>query len=136
VLKLHDDDPVALCILLKALHNHPSVPQSLTFRQLVKMAVVVDKYDCSHATSMYGDRWMKAWTARAEKPGFEEWLFVAWVWGVEEIFAKLLARAVVEVCVQRVGGGMDRVPVFRERKGGGGGGGFGEFLPETVLSMI
>jgi len=83
---------------------------------------------------MYSDKWMKGSTSKAEKPGFEEWLFVAWVWGVEEIFEKLFARAVVDVCVQRVGGGMDKVPVFKERKGGGGG--FGEFLPETVLSMI
>ncbi|PUU77485.1 hypothetical protein B9Z19DRAFT_1086206 [Tuber borchii] len=124
VLKLHDDDPVALCILLKSLHNHPSVPQSLTFKQLVKMAVVVDKYDCSHATRMYGERWMKAWISKAEIPGYEEWLFVAWVWGVEKIFGKLFGKAVMEVCVQRVGG---------ERKGGGV---FGEFVPEAVLKAI
>ena len=133
VLKLHDDDPVALCILLKSLHNHPSVPQSLTFKQLVKMAVVVDKYDCSHATRMYGDKWMKGWTSKAERPGYEEWLFVAWVWGVDKIFGKLFGKAVMEVCVQKVGGGMDKVPVFKERKGGGG---FGDFVPEAVLSSV
>jgi len=43
VLMLHDDDPVALCTLLKALHNHPSVPWLLSFKQLVKMVVVVGK---------------------------------------------------------------------------------------------
>jgi len=32
VLMLHDDDPVALRILLKALHNHPSVPRLLSFK--------------------------------------------------------------------------------------------------------
>ncbi|RPA90233.1 hypothetical protein L873DRAFT_1718708 [Choiromyces venosus 120613-1] len=135
VLKLHDDDPVALCILLKSLHNHASVPRSLSFKQLVKMAVVVDKYDCSHATRMYGDRWMKDWTSTAERPGYEEWLFVAWVWGVEKIFGKLFGRVVKEVCVQRVEGGMEKVPVFQERKGGGGGG-FGEYVPESVLKAI
>jgi len=55
VLVLHDDDPVAFCILLKALHNHSSVPRLLSFEQLVKMAVVVDKCGCSHAMRMYGD---------------------------------------------------------------------------------
>jgi len=43
VLRLHDDDPVVLWILLKALHNHQSVPQLVSFKKLVKMAVVVDK---------------------------------------------------------------------------------------------
>jgi len=43
VLILYYDDPVALCILLKALHNHPSVPRLLSFKQLVQMAVVVGK---------------------------------------------------------------------------------------------
>ncbi|KAG0130330.1 hypothetical protein HOY82DRAFT_486844, partial [Tuber indicum] len=133
VLRLHDDDPVALCILLRALHNHPSVPRSLTFRQLVKMAVVVDKYDCSHATRMYGDKWMKGWTSKAEKAGYEEWLFVSWVWGVEKIFGKLFGKVVKEVCVQRVGGGMDKIPVLKERKGGGG---FEEYVPESVLKAI
>jgi len=43
VLRLHDDHPVALWILLKALHNHPFVPRLLSSKQLVMMAVVVDK---------------------------------------------------------------------------------------------
>jgi len=55
ILMLHDDGPVALRTPPKALHNHPSVPWLLSFRQLVKMAVAVDKYDCLHATRMYGD---------------------------------------------------------------------------------
>jgi len=55
VLVLHDDDPVALRIPAKALHNHPSVPRLLSFKQLVKMAVVADKCGCSHATRKYGD---------------------------------------------------------------------------------
>ena len=53
--------------------------------------------------------------------------------GRGEIFGKLFGKAVMEVCVQRVGGGMDKVPIFKERKGGGG---FGEFVPEAVLSSV
>jgi len=79
VLMLYDDDPVALCIPPKALHNHPSVPRLLSFKQLVKMAVVVNKHDCSHAAKMYGDSWTKRWTPLAEKPGYKKWLFVAWM---------------------------------------------------------
>jgi len=82
---------------------------------------------------MYGDKWMKGWVSKAEKPGYEECLFVAWVWGVEKIFGKLFGKAVMEVCVQKVGGGMNKVPVFKERKGGCG---FGEFVPEAVLSSV
>jgi len=133
VLRLHDDDHMGLCILLKALYNHPSVPRLLSFKQLVKMAVVVDKYDCSHATRMYGYRWMKGWMTLAEKPGYEEWLFVAWVWGVEKSFGKLFRKAVVGACVRRVGGGIDKIPVFREKEGRGG---FGELVPEPVLSSV
>ena len=49
ILILHDDNPVVCCILLKALHNHPSVPLQ-AFLQLVKMTIVVDKYDCSYSS--------------------------------------------------------------------------------------
>ena len=97
------------------------------------MARVVDKYDCSHATRMYGDKWMKGWTSKHERPDYEEWFFVAWVWGVEKIFGKLFGKAVMEVCVLKVGGGMDKFSVFKERKGGGG---LGEFVPEVVLSSV
>ena len=31
-----------------------------------------------------------------QKPGYERWLFMAWVWGDEDIFAKLSARVVME----------------------------------------
>jgi len=124
---------MGLCILLKALYNHPSVPRLLSFKQLVKMAVVVDKYDCSHATRMYGYRWMKGWTTLAEKPGYEEWLFVGWVWGVEKSFGKLFRKAVVGACVRGVGGGIDKVQVFKEKEGRGG---FGELVAEPVLSIV
>ena len=97
------------------------------------MAVAVDRYDCSHATKIYGDRWMKRWTSKANEPGYEEWLFVAWVWGVDKIFEHLFAKAVVGGYSQRVGGGMDKVPVFKGREGGSG---FGECVPETVLSSV
>jgi len=80
---------------------------------------------------MYSDRWMKDWTTLAEKLGYKQWLFVAWVWGVEKTFGNLFRKAVVEACVRRIGGGMDKVPVFKEREGRGG---FGELVPEPVLS--
>jgi len=76
---------------------------------------------------------MKGWTSLTKKTGYEEWLFVAWVWGVEKLFGKLFRKAVVEACVRRVGGGMDKVPVFKEREGRGG---FGELVPESVLSSV
>ena len=52
---------------------------------------------------------------------------------MEKFLGKLFGKAVMEVCVQRVGEGMDKVPFFKERKGGGG---FGDFVPEAVLSIV
>jgi len=53
ILMLHYDGPVTLCILLKAVHNHASIPWLLSFKQLAKMAIVVDKYDCSHSSPVF-----------------------------------------------------------------------------------
>jgi len=96
ILMLHDDDHVGLRIPPKALHNHPSVPRLLSFKKLVNMAVVVDKYDCLHATRMYGDSWMKRWMPLAEKLGYEKCLFVARIWGVEKLFGSLFRRVAAQ----------------------------------------
>jgi len=98
ILILHDDDPVALRIPPKALHNHPSVPRLLSFKQLVNMAVEVDKYDCLPATRMCGDSWMKRWMPLAEKLGYEKWLFVARMWGVEKFLGRLFRRVAAQMC--------------------------------------
>ena len=66
-----------------------AIPSTAVDGQLVKMAGVVD---CSHATRMYGNKWMRGWTSKAERPGYEEWLFVAWVWGVEKFLESCLGR--------------------------------------------
>jgi len=62
ILILHDDNPVVSCILLKALHNHPSGPLQ-AFLQLVKMAVVVDnlKYDCSYSSDGFDQACSTNW---------------------------------------------------------------------------
>jgi len=40
--------------LLKALHNHPTVSQLVSFKHPVKLAIVVDKDDCSHCSPVFG----------------------------------------------------------------------------------
>ena len=52
---------------------------------------------------------------------------------MEKTFGSLFRRAAAQTCVQRAGGGMDKVPVFKE---GESRGGFGEFVPEVVLSSV
>jgi len=39
----------------------------------------------------------------AEKPGYEKWLFVARVWGVEKFLGSLFRRAAAQTCPE--GGG-------------------------------
>jgi len=76
---------------------------------------------------------MKDWTTLAEKPGYKQRLFMAWVWSVEKTCGYLFRKAVVEASVRRIGGGMDKVPIFKEKEGRGE---FGELVPEPVLSCV
>jgi len=41
---------------------------------------------------------MKRWMPLAEKPGYEKWLFVAWMWGVEKLFGSLFRRVAAQMC--------------------------------------
>ena len=77
-LSLVDDYPNALTIVLLALHCRSElVPVSITFRNLVELAIVCDKYDCREGVFSWVGTWTAAWKPRMLEKGYEEWLFVA-----------------------------------------------------------
>jgi hypothetical protein len=96
-LSLTDDYPRALMIVLLALHCRSGmVPVDLTFRNLVELAVVCDKYDCREELLPWVDIWAAAWKPRILTSGFEEWLFIAWVFGIKKGFEELLKDIILE----------------------------------------
>ena len=110
-LSLEDDYPYALTVILLALHcRDEMVPVKLAFKNLVELAIVCDKYDCRGGVLSWVDTWTAAWKIqrvswfgkgstwdlRFLERGYEEWLFVAWVFGIKEGFDQLSRKIVLE----------------------------------------
>lgn len=99
VQTLFDDDPVALAVILEAIHLQATrVPRRVTIEQLVKLAVVCDKYDCAAAVKLWAETWMEPWskclTVGETQLGM---LFVTWVFGQRNVFSSLTKMLVPQL---------------------------------------
>ena len=95
---LEDDDPEALLLLLNIAHlQFLKVPQSLTFDQLLKVSILCDKYDVVTLVRPWLLRWLDKLKHLSNSPGYEEWLFIAWVFGDASTFTSIALRLVLEI---------------------------------------
>jgi hypothetical protein len=98
------DNSEAILILLRIAHlQFNKVPTSLPFSTLLEVAVLCDQYDCVKIVLP----WLSQWCAEEEKesvvPGQEQWLFISWVFGREDVFHKLAEKLVRQVAVNNAG---------------------------------
>ena len=97
-LDFKEDDAEALFTLLRTAHlQFSKVPATLTFESILNIAVLCDKYDCVGLVKPWLNSWLANESTQYKEPGHEEWLFVAWVFGRENIFKAFAAKLVCEV---------------------------------------
>lgn len=106
-LRMMDDEPDALLTLLDIAHlNFEEVPATLSFEKLVHLSVLCDKYD----TITLVRPWVVTWIRDLQQvrpvcdPGFEEWLFVAWVFGEKNIYEQVSKDLVLSIRTDGKGG--------------------------------
>jgi hypothetical protein len=94
---LTEDCPEALMVTLLVLHCRSGmVPVDLAFRNLVELAIVCDKYSCPEGLLPWMETWTASWTPLILTRGYEEWLFIAWVFGIKEGFEELSRKIILE----------------------------------------
>jgi hypothetical protein len=85
-----EDDPGAMFLILYIIHFKTyMLPQTLEFKQIVQLAKIAERYDLNHILIGYVDTWLAPYHARLLEAGFEEWLFVAWQFGLENHYFTL-----------------------------------------------
>ncbi|OJD38598.1 nuclear pore protein [Diplodia corticola] len=97
-LSFPDDDAAPLTTLLHIAHlNFDKVPQNMTFRSLLSLAVLTDKYGATRLVRP----WIKSWITDVSHllldPGYEEWLWIAWEFGQIASFQQLARKLVSDV---------------------------------------
>lgn len=106
-IDLSDDSGEALLILLRIAHcQFSKVPASLESKTILDMAVLCDKYDCVGLVNPWLNLWLVNEQKECSKPGHEEWLFIAWVFGRENIFEALARKLQREMTVNECGDGL------------------------------
>ncbi|KAK6530425.1 hypothetical protein TWF694_003777 [Orbilia ellipsospora] len=107
ILSLPNDDATAMLTLLNIIHyQHRSIPRSLTYEELLQVAIVCDKYDCENLAYPWAETWMNGLLDDPKydyiSPGYEGLFFIGAVFKYSsERFAlvveKLSARLIVEI---------------------------------------
>jgi hypothetical protein len=86
-IPLPEDSLDALTILLWIAHLHfNKVPARLEFEELLAVAVLTDKYQATQMVSPWLSGWVKNLKNTVCKDGYEEWLWIAWEFGLADIF--------------------------------------------------
>lgn len=90
---LPEDDLNALTILLWIAHLHfNKVPTRLEFEELLAVAVLTDKYQATRMVSPWLSDWIENLKDTVCKDGYEEWLWIAWEFGLANIFEDVVTK--------------------------------------------
>lgn len=88
-----DWDHRALKIVLAIMHGyHRDVPRSIDFYLLVKVALIVNYYDCLESVEVYTDIWLKDFEHNLPRTYGRDcilYLFLSWVFSKPEMFQRM-----------------------------------------------
>ena len=94
-ITFEDDDLEALQLLLDISHmRYLKIPTSLKYNGLLNLTILCDKYDTVTLVRPWLPKWLPGLKHLADHPGYEEWLFIAWVLGDAETFERIASRLV------------------------------------------
>jgi len=88
-----EHDPTALTTVLYVLHGRAKhIPESISFENLLEIAIICDYYDCGATMRPWSELWMNPLRSLASQPGYENWLFISWVFGDQDLFGQMTKR--------------------------------------------
>ncbi|KAH5169434.1 hypothetical protein HBH68_219770 [Parastagonospora nodorum] len=99
-LTTSDWDAEAFLILLSIFHvRHRDVPKELSLELLAKIAVLVDYYECGETVELFSEMWISSAKAKITHSLVYDqnlvlWMWVSWVFGVDDIFTKTTVTAI------------------------------------------
>lgn len=121
-----DDSAEARLILLRIAHcQFSKIPLRLESGMILDMAVLCDKYDCVGLVKPWLDMWLVDEWSQYDRPGNEQWLFIAWVFGREQIFEALARKLQREMTADDCGEGLTST-----------GESFPSLMPPDIIGML
>jgi len=83
-------DSTAMAVVLYVIHERTEhIPKTIEFEHLHNIAIICDYYDCAAAMSPWNKAWMLPLEKLVLESGYEDWLFIAYLFGNQELFGKI-----------------------------------------------
>lgn len=96
-IRFPDDDAETLLMLFRICHlRFSEIPQKVGLDQLLKTAVLCNKYDIIALVRPWASNWQELLLPQANKDNEEKWLSISWTFRDNEIFRRVVARLVLE----------------------------------------
>lgn len=125
-LDFEDDDAEALLLLLRIAHlQFTKVPHTLSFKELLNVAILCDQYDCTKMVQPWTASWFAKEKTMSLAEGNEQYLRIAWVFGRQKAFETLAQKLVMEVHVQGEQGNRECMSTSGQR--------LPELMPEGII---
>lgn len=116
-ITLHNDDPGAFEILMNIMHNHVrKVPDRVDLEMMVKLSVLVDKYQVWQVMGLYVEMWMLKLhdsMPTSYTSDIMSWLSISWVFKLREDFKRVSRIAQQESTAKLTNNGPNPLPVPR-----------------------
>ena len=89
-IEFSDDDLCTIEIILQIAHlRFDNLPTSLDFTDLLNLAITCHKYEVVGLVGPFLRSWAWPWSPVFQESGYEQWLFIAWVFGYQDTFETL-----------------------------------------------
>ncbi|KAF8248529.1 hypothetical protein K440DRAFT_255027 [Wilcoxina mikolae CBS 423.85] len=125
-------DPKAFAVVFYALHAMGrKIPRDVDYSCFYSVAVICEDYKCAPIVLAWCRDWIDKWTWTIEKPGYEGWLYIAWVFGLNDTFCTV-ARRLAKGAFRK---GRDR-SVILEHEGGYKEFELGEHIHQGIIDQI
>lgn len=103
-IPLPEDGLNTLSIILNIAHlNFTKVPSHLEFDDLLTVAIVTNKYLAMHIVRSWVTNWIKHLEGTVGVQGYEEWLWISWEFGYNNIFELVANKLVLESRINSCG---------------------------------
>jgi hypothetical protein len=93
-IRFPEDEAEAMSIVVSAAHdNLEALPSRLSLEELIQLALVAERYDLNHVLIGHIGPWLAPHRQRILQcgygQGYEQWLYVAWQFGLKKDYLKL-----------------------------------------------
>lgn len=103
-IPLKEDDYKPMKTVMRIIHHqNEQVALRVSFHELKELAIICDKYALRNCILPWASIWSQPYVDRAERDGYESWLFISMTFRMEDVFARITKHIILNAVVLESG---------------------------------